>query len=756
MAKKLTHQEFINRSNIIHNNKYDYSLVEYVNNKTKVKIICPIHGTFEQTPNNHLCGQGCKTCGKLAVTISKTLPTNDFINRSNIIHNNKYDYSLVEYINSKTKVKIICHIHGTFEQTPNNHLCGQGCKDCGKLTVTISKTLPIQDVITRSNIIHNNKYDYSLVEYVDNTTKVKIICPIHGTFEQTPNNHLNGKGCKPCGVLSSSGKKKLPTNDFINRSNIIHDNKYDYSLVEYVNNKTKVKIICHIHGTFEQTPNNHLCGQGCKDCGKLTVTISKTLPIQEFINRSNIIHNNKYDYSLVEYINSKTKVKIICPIHGTFEQKPSSHLFGYGCRLCNIDNTRSSIRDFIKNSNIVHNNKYDYSLVEYVDNKTKVKIICSTHGIFEQIPNSHLRGQGCKPCGVLIISSKKKLPTNDFINRSNIIHNNKYDYSLVEYVNSKTKVKIICPIHGTFEQTPNGHLGGQGCPNCTHSISSSEQEICNHIMSNNIQYIQSERSILCGKELDIYIQSHNLAIEFNGIYWHSERNGKNRSYHLNKTKDCSTQNIHLLHIFENEWLDPTKQSIWKSIINNKLGICSQKIFARKCQINEVDNKTTKQFLLNNHLQGHTPSSINIGLYYEDELISLMTFGKSRYNKKYQYELIRFCNKINTLVIGGASKIFKYFIRNYNPQSLISYADLRYSNGALYEKLGFNKLKNSSPNYFYFKINNASKLMSRVQFQKHKLQDKLEIFDPELTEYQNMLNNGYDRIWDCGNCVYSWY
>jgi hypothetical protein len=133
----------------------------------------------------------------------------------------------------------------------------------------------------------------------------------------------------------------------------------------------------------------------------------------------------------------------------------------------------------------------------------------------------------------------------------------------------------------------------------------------------------------------------------------------------------------------------------------------------------------------------------------------MTFGKSRYNKKYQYELIRFCNKINTLVTGGASKIFKYFIRNYNPESLISYADLRYSKGALYEKLGFTKLKSSTPNYFYFHKNNTLKLMSRVQFQKHKLKDKLDIYDPELTEYQNMLNNGYDRIWDCGNGVYEY-
>ncbi len=549
-------------------------------------------------------------------------------------------------------------------------------------------------------------------------------------------------------------KNKLTTEEFTSRSTIIHNNKYDYSLVEYVNSYTKVKIVCNEHGVFEQRPNSHLTGKGCLYCSIESGIIKKTSTTYEFINRSTIIHNNKYDYSLVEYINSKTKVKIICPEHGAFEQLANSHILGVGCPIC-TGKLKSTTHGFITRSNIIHNNKYDYSLVEYINSYTKVKIICPEHGIFEQTPNGHLSSKGCYKCGILQYTIASKSTNSAFINKANIIHNDKYDYSLVDYFNNKTKVKIICNIHGIFEQKPNNHLYGQGCPMCTILSSSQEIEICKLLDNFNIQYIQSDRTILGGKELDIYIQSHNLAIEFNGIYWHSEGNGKGRSYHLNKTKECSDRNIQLLHIFENEWDNHIKKEIWKSIIINKLGICSQKIFARKCTINEVDNKTVKQFLLNNHLQGHTPSSINIGLYYENELVSLMTFGKSRYNKSYQYELIRFCNKLNTLVTGGASKIFKYFIRNYNPDSLISYADMRYSNGTLYENLGFIKLKSSTPNYFYFHKSNKLKLMSRVQFQKHKLNDKLELFDTSMTEYQNMLNNGYDRIWDCGNGVYEY-
>jgi hypothetical protein len=541
--------------------------------------------------------------------------------------------------------------------------------------------------------------------------------------------------------------KKLTTEEFTIKANIIHNNKYDYSLTEYINSKTKIKIICPDHGIFEQQPNNHISGQGCPIC-----TGTKKLTTEEFIFKANVVHNNKYDYSLVQYVTSHIKVKIICPEHGIFEQKPNNHLHGQGCPIC-MGGCKITIQTFIDKSTAIHDNKYDYSLVEYINSKTKVKIICPDHGTFEQRPSGHLRGQGCVECSNLYNSNNTRSTTKDFIDKSNIIHNNKYDYSLVEYIGSHTNVEILCKEHGSFNQLPTNHLSGKGCPNCSHSISSHEVEICKFITDHNILYKQASRSMLSGKELDIYIPSHNIAIEFDGIYWHSEGMGKNRSYHLNKTKECSTKNIQLLHIFENEWVHHIKREIWKSIILNKLGICSRKIFARKCTINEVDNKTASQFLLNNHLQGHTPSSMNIGLYYENELVSLMTFGKSRYNKSYQYELIRFCNRLNIVVVGGASKIFKYFIRNYNPESVISYADMRYSNGIVYEKLGFNKLKSSTPNYFYFKKNEALKLMSRVQFQKHKLKDKLETFDPELTEYQNMLNNGYDRIWDCGNKVY---
>jgi hypothetical protein len=265
------------------------------------------------------------------------------------------------------------------------------------------------------------------------------------------------------------------------------------------------------------------------------------------------------------------------------------------------------------------------------------------------------------------------------------------------------------------------------------------------------ELIETQHNRLFDKthELDIFIPSKNVGIEMNGNYWHSELGGKrDKNYHLNKTNFFKSKGIQILHIFEDEWND--KQDIAKSIILSKLGLIQNKIYARKCQIKEVEKTTARQFLFNNHIQGDTDSKVHLGLYFQNELVSLMSFSKPRYNKNYNWELVRFCNKINTNVIGGASKILNYFQQNHSG-SIISYADLRFSTGELYKTLGFELLHQSDPNYYY--LEKYKNRIHRLQFQKHKLKDKLKIFDPNLTEWQNMQLNGYDRIWDCGNLVF---
>ena len=289
---------------------------------------------------------------------------------------------------------------------------------------------------------------------------------------------------------------------------------------------------------------------------------------------------------------------------------------------------------------------------------------------------------------------------------------------------------------------------------------------CGEDWIRNITGGVTDRTLIAPLEIDSLSHVHKFGVEFNGLAWHSIGKSTSTPFdnylqepefrlkHLNKTQLVERKNYQLFHIFEDEYLDVGKRKIWESVLKNKMGI-SNRIYARKCTVKELPSLEANQFIEMNHLQGKCVASIRLGLYYNNELVSIMTFGKSRYNKSTQYELIRFCSKLNTTVVGGASKLLKYFERNYSPSSIVSYANRRWSAGSLYETLGFEFLHNSAPNYFYFRGNDSSELHSRVKFQKHKLKGKLDVFDPNLTETQNMYNNGYRKIFDSGNKVYVW-
>lgn len=288
------------------------------------------------------------------------------------------------------------------------------------------------------------------------------------------------------------------------------------------------------------------------------------------------------------------------------------------------------------------------------------------------------------------------------------------------------------------------------CPYChPYNASTEEKELINWAKTLNCRIIENSFKVISPLQLDIFFPDNNVAIEYNGSFWHSEGNGKGKNYHLNKTQMCAKKNIQLLHIFDNEWNDLVKRDIWKSVINAKLHRIQTKIYARKCQIKKLnDSKEKNKFLEINHLQGSCASSVNYGLYYENELVSLICFGKSRYNKNYEWEIIRFCNKLETNIVGGFSKLLKHFRENFSG-SIISYADKRYSSGNLYKQTGFKELPDSSPNYWYIRGN---KILSRISCQKHKLKSFLQEFDPALSESENMALNGWYRIWDCGNKV----
>jgi hypothetical protein len=292
-------------------------------------------------------------------------------------------------------------------------------------------------------------------------------------------------------------------------------------------------------------------------------------------------------------------------------------------------------------------------------------------------------------------------------------------------------------------------------PSLTNRISLAEQEISTFIKENyKGELLTNNRNLIKGLEIDVYLPELKLAIEFDGLKWHSESSGKMRNYHLNKTLECEKKDIHLIHIFEDEWRK--QKDIVKSKILNLLNKTPNKIYARKCEIREVLNSESDKFLDDNHIQGKAKSKIKLGLYYENKIVSIITLGNYRkitgLNSIHnEYELIRYCSLLNTNVIGGFSKLLKFFIKKYSPSKIMSYADRRYSKGILYEKNGFKFIKNTPPNYWYMKYHNHRE--HRFKYRKSELPKLLENFDSNKSEWENMKLNGYDRIWDCGSKKY---
>lgn len=274
--------------------------------------------------------------------------------------------------------------------------------------------------------------------------------------------------------------------------------------------------------------------------------------LEKFINQCNIKHNSFYDYTLVEYVNSATKIIIKCPLHGEFIQEANSHLQGKGCIKCYHSCPSKKLKSadvFIENSKQIHGDKYDYSRVNYVGNKKQVEIICKNHGSFLVRPNDHISSKhGCPMC-----SRTKKLTLVEFLNRSNYIHNFKYDYSFItEYINNKQLIQIICPIHGVFVQTTKSHYCGNGCPNC--KTSKLENIVAIELNKMNVKFLKNyKHPKITPQHFDIWLPKYNIAIECHGRQHYEVVEKFGGIFGLQKTKErdlikyqkCIDNNIQL-------------------------------------------------------------------------------------------------------------------------------------------------------------------------------------------------------------------
>lgn len=478
----------------------------------------------------------------------------------------------------------------------------------------------------------------------------------------------------------------------------------------------------------------------CKTCGKL---------FEMRMSRKRIYCSKKCSNA-----DPNVKNKIIESQKKTFSEK-------YGMHPMHTDSTKDKLKQSIsKKYGVEHYSKHP-------DYRKKVKLTMKERYGNENYYNvEKMRDTNLKKYGVEYVSQVKNL----IKLRSQTKKRNHF-----EYIKKTSEEKNLLPLF-TENEYEGYHFSKFylfQCKKCQKNLKTTVYNLnnlfcdyCNPEKITTVEnqfylYLQSilpkeeiiernNRTVLYGKELDFYVPSRKYAFEINGLYWHSEIGGEiSKNYHLNKTKSCAWHGINLVHIFENEWIN--KQEIVKSIVKNLLKCGNEtKINARECIIQEVAENVKNDFLNKNHIQGEDKSSIKLGLFHNNELVSLMTFRKSsRFEKNIEYELMRYCNKLNTTVNGAASKLFSHFVKKYSPKNIVSYSDRRFFSGNLYSVLGFNFVNHTPPSYHYI-TDSYKNLKNRMSFQKHKLKNILLKFDENISEWENMKNNNFDRIWDCGN------
>lgn len=349
--------------------------------------------------------------------------------------------------------------------------------------------------------------------------------------------------------------KKLTQEEFIELAHKVH-NKYTYTKTVYVQRTSKIIITCPIHGDFVQTVRDHLNGAGCAKC----VKDAQRLTVQQFIERSRKVHGDKYDYSNVVYVNNQTPVEIICPTHGCFRQSPANHMNGSSCPKCQ-KKAKHTKESFIDEAVKVHGNKYEYNKINYVQNKSKVIITCPEHGDFIMTPNAHLSGQGCPKCGVVSAANKNRKTTEQFIKEAKLVHGDLYNYSLVEYAGKDHKVKIICPKHGIFEQSPHNHVSSKhGCPKCILKHQFDIYKKLQQIFASEVILFEVDSktvSWLKRQRFDIYFPKYNIAIEYDGpqhfIEFKHYKKGKEglettQERDIRKNQICQENNCLLLRL----------------------------------------------------------------------------------------------------------------------------------------------------------------------------------------------------------------
>lgn len=546
---------------------------------------------------------------------------------------------------------------------------------------------------------------------------------------------------------------------FVEKAKALWGDTYEYPENQpYLGSKEKLTIICKTHGEFLKSPNQMLKTpkSGCKRCGvERRVAASRLDVVDELAKLEKLFPSySNFRFQSQEYRNAADKVLFDCPDHGEQSASLSTLKTGVGCKVCNIlkgaDKKRLSLDTFVTRAREVHGDLYDYSKAVYTSTQADIEIVCKTHGSFWQNAYHHTKGSGCPKC---YFESRMDtvLPFEVFLQRARETHGDRYEYSQAGYSGVNSEVEIFCKTHGLFYQRGSDHLKGCNCPKCAGIGSEGQRQLTEFLRSLGVEVLENYRIGLGKSEVDCFIPEANLAVEYDGLKWHSSLH-RDKNHAAAKRDSLKSQGLDLVRVFEDEWL--LKPETVKALLVNRLGLAKTKVYARNTDVVEVSDADARLFYNTYHIQGWRRSGKNLGLAVDGRLVALMTFTASLSNRGVvstgTQELARFAT--TTSVVGAASKLLKLLIKATSAKLVVSYSDNRLFSGKMYSALGFTAVHQTAPSYSYWdsKSSTVKGRQHKSNFTRERLQTLLgEQFDPKLTEKENCELAGFYQVYDCG-------
>lgn len=530
--------------------------------------------------------------------------------------------------------------------------------------------------------------------------------------------------------------KPFTTEQFLTRAQKVWGDRWDYTRTHYRRMGQPITITCPEHGDFQQIPQGHLEGAvGCPGCKW------RVYDLNSFKARSREVHGDRWDYSKTEYRGSGVPLTITCPEHGDFEQLPHEHIKGKTpCPWCS--GKKVTTESVVSSSREVWGDRFDYTKTKYRNSVTKVTITCREHGDFEQFAYYHIRGfLGCTGCLGLVKD------TESFIAKASLnTYRHGRDYSMSKYSGNQQPIRIKCEVHGEYTTIADYHIQGyETCPPCqARNVSKKEEDLASFIegVVGNAEVRRNTRREIPPYELDVYVPSLRIAVEFNGLYWHSEQK-KPRDYHYRKFAACQEAGIRLLQVWEDSW--DMKGDIVREHLRQALHASTlPKISARNLQAVRVPTNIARNFLNTYHIQGFVGATHYFGLETSKGSLEALAAIKRQGS---DYLLSRYATA--SQVRGGHSKLVAHIERTLEYDRLVTFADLSFSSGDLYRTTGWVEDKLIPPDYCYLVRNNTAR-EHKFKFRKSKFKnDPTLVFHDNLTERELAKMNNLLRLYDAG-------